>query len=273
MSGEVFEPPRRALAAAAGVTEHVTSSSGSKRLDTANTTRSLSDQEHSDGLRLPAFRWSMLPALGVPHPVSAGDSLAGPALPQRLHGAVTTGARPRGSVTVSAPAQQRAAAVRSKSVITGAAVKGSSLVGQAGSGVSSLAPAQGWDRDDLEVACVVLLLRDAALVGDDDVAGVCAVELRGAFGAQGICFQLPLTLDTAYNGYVTGRVRVVRYEATTLTTQAPPLGRTVSLPLSGGAVSARSSADAVMHASRGPSNKQAAAGKTRAGDDVKDYQL
>ena len=83
-----------------------------------------------------------------------------------------------------------------------------------GSGLPSVTvPAphqQPWTRSDLQTSCVLLVLLDDCLKGEDDVAGVCCVELRDAFGPAPVRFEVPVERDTALNGVVVGHVHARR---------------------------------------------------------------
>lgn len=71
--------------------------------------------------------------------------------------------------------------------------------------------ADAWPESDLQAACLVVLLKDQALAGDDDAVGQCSIELRDALGLGGAAFEAAILRDTVYNGYVMGRVHCRRY--------------------------------------------------------------
>ena len=69
-----------------------------------------------------------------------------------------------------------------------------------------------WTQVDLQSECLILTILDNALRGDDELSGQCAIELRGAFSDEGTSFETPVLLDTAYNGYCLGKVRVFKVD-------------------------------------------------------------
>lgn len=59
-----------------------------------------------------------------------------------------------------------------------------------------------------ENGSVSILIRSAALQGDQDVLGIANVELYAAFYESPTFFVSPILMNTRYNGYVTGYIHI-----------------------------------------------------------------
>lgn len=83
-----------------------------------------------------------------------------------------------------------------------------------------------WSQRDLAKCCLVVSVRDNALLGDDDFVGAAAVELQPAIEAAPgwAAFEVPLLRDTAYNGFLAGRVSISRVDVGAAAAAARYLG-------------------------------------------------